>query len=84
MEKNLIGKISDYLSKIGVAIVELSDTLSVGDSISIEGTATNVQQTVNSIQIEHESVGSAKKGSSVGLKVDNVVKRGDNVYKISE
>ncbi len=84
MEKKLIGKISDYLSKIGVAIVELSDTLSVGDSISIEGTATNVQQTVNSIQIEHESVDSAEKGSSVGLKVDNVVKRGDNVYKISE
>jgi len=81
-EKKLIGKVSHYYGKIGVAVVDLTDKLSVGDNISIEGVATNIQQTVDSIQIEHENIPMAKKGDSIGLKVKDRVREGDAVYKV--
>jgi putative protease len=59
-EKKLIGRIAHFYSKISVAIVELTDKLSVGDEISIEGPATNFIQTVDSMQIEHENIKQAK------------------------
>jgi putative protease len=80
--KKLVGKISHYYSKIGVAVVELTDKLSVGDKISIEGIATNVQQTIDSIEIEHKKIPVAKAGDSIGLKVADRVREGDAVYKI--
>ncbi len=71
-----------YFTKIGVAIVELSGALSVGDRILIKGMTTGVEQTVNSMQIEHKSVEKAEAGESIGLKVDDRVREGDAVYKI--
>lgn len=82
MEKHLVGKVTHYFNKIGVAVVELSDTLQAGDQISIEGPHTNLQQSAASMQIEHKNVSAAEKGKSVGLKVDAPVKAGDAVYKI--
>jgi len=82
VEKKLVGKISHYYGKIGVAVVELSDTLEVGDEISIEGAATNLRQTVDSMQIEHENIEKAKKGDSIGMKVVDKVRENDQVFKI--
>jgi len=82
VEKKLVGKISHYYSKIGVAVVELTDTLEVGDEISIEGAATNVRQTVDSMQVEHENIEKAKKGDSIGMKVVDKVRENDQVFKI--
>ena len=82
VEKKLVGKISHYFTKIGVGVIELSDELKVGDRISIEGATTNVQQTVDSMEIEHESVQSAGVGQSIGMKVEQRVREGDLVYKL--
>lgn len=81
-EKKLIGKIAHYYAKIGVAVIDLEDDLSVGDEISIEGSSTNVKQTVESMQVEHENIETAKAGDSVGMKVIDRVREGDAVYKI--
>lgn len=81
-EKKLIGKISHYYAKIGVAVIDLEDELSVGDEISIEGVSTNVRQKVESMQIEHENIQTAKAGTSIGLKVIDRVREADAVYKI--
>ena len=81
-EKELIGKVTHYFSKIGVAVIELSDNLKVGDEISIEGTATNISQKVDSMQIEHKNVQKAVKGESVGLKVSDRVREGDLVFRL--
>lgn len=81
-EKKLVGKVAHYFTKIGVGVIELSDELKVGDRISIEGATTNVQQTVDSMQIEHENVQSASAGQSIGLKVAQRVREGDLVYKL--
>ncbi len=77
-----VGIITHYFTKINVAIVELSDTLSAGDRILIRGTTTDVEQTVDSMQIEHENVKKAEAGQSIGLKVTERVREGDTVYKI--
>lgn len=82
VEKKLIGKISHYFTKIGVGVIELSDELKVGDRISIEGATTNVQQTVDSMEIEHENMQSAGAGQSIGMKVEQRVREGDLVYKL--
>ena len=81
-EKKLVGKITHYFNKIGVAIVDLESTLKVGDEISIEGVSTNVKQKIDSMQIEHKNVKEAKKGESIGLKVADRVREGDLVFKV--
>ena len=81
-DKKLIGKVAHYYSQIGVAVVDLQDMLSQGDRISIEGATTNIQQSVDSMQVEHKVLATANKGDSVGLKVSDRVRPGDLVYKI--
>jgi len=77
-----VGRVSHFFTKISVAVIELTSTLSVGDRILIKGPTTNFEQTVNSMQIEHENVKVAKAGQSIGLKVDERVREDDTVYKI--
>jgi len=84
MEEKLIGKVTHYYGKIGVGIVELSGSLKVGDKIHLKGHSTDFEQEVDSIQVEHENVDSAKKGEVIGLKVKDKIKEGDEVYLILE
>ena len=79
-----VGKITHYYDKIGVAVMEVSGDLAVGDKIKFaRGGEDMFEQTVESIQVEHSKVPSAKKGDIVGLKVDQEVKEGAEVYKLS-
>jgi putative protease len=84
MSKTLekVGEVSHFFTKINVAIVELTAPLKVGDRIAVRGMTTNFEQAVDSMQIEHEAVKAAKKGDSIGLKVDKRVRQGDIVYKL--
>lgn len=78
-----IGKVTHYYDKIGVAIVELDAALAVGDKIKfVRGGEDLFEQLVESIQIEHEQRDSAGKGDVVGLKVNQEVKEGAEVYKV--
>ena len=81
-EGKLIGKVTHYFSKIGVAVIELSDTLKVGETIRIVGGETDFDQVIESMEIEHQKVETAKAGDSVGLKVSQKVREGYKVYKI--
>ena len=78
-----IGKIAHFFSKINVAVIDLTEPLSVGDHIRIQGPTTDFEQTVDSMQIEHASVKTAKKGESIGLKVKDKVREKDTVYKVA-
>ncbi len=81
-EGKLVGEITHYFSKIGVAVVELSDTLKVGDKIRIVGKDVDFTQEVESMEIEHQKIQEAKAGEKVGLKVNQKVKEGCQVYKL--
>jgi hypothetical protein len=76
-----IGHITHFFSKISVAIVELTASLSVGDSILIKGPTTDFDQVVDSMQIEHQNIQTAEAGQSIGLKTAQLVKEKDMVYK---
>jgi translation initiation factor IF-2 len=78
-----IGKVTHFFSKINVAVIELKATLSVGDRIRVQGPTTDFEQTVDSMQIEHENVKTAKAGQSIGLKVKERVREKDTVYKVA-
>lgn len=81
-EGKLVGKISHYFGNISVAVIDLSDTLKVGDTIRIVGGETDFTQAVSSMEVDHKKVDSAKKGDSVGFKVDQKVRDDYRVYKI--
>ena len=78
-----VGTVTHYYGKIGVAIVDLSGTLKVGDRIKIEN-GTELEQAVESMQVEHEQVEEGKKGDMVGLKVPQKVHEGATVYLAEE
>jgi len=83
-EEKLIGKVTHYFSKIGVAVIRLSDALQVGSIIHIKNSDRDFNQQVSSLQIEHEQVEKAIAGQSVGFKVDQKVHEGDDVYLVNE
>ena len=78
-----VGRVSHFFTKISVAVIELTATISVGDRILIKGPTTNLEQTVDSMEIEHEKVQKAGAGQSIGLKVKDRVRETDIVYKIA-
>ncbi|MEK7658376.1 MAG: EF-Tu/IF-2/RF-3 family GTPase [Patescibacteria group bacterium] len=81
--RQAIGKITHYFSNIGVAVIDISGVLKEGDSIRITGGEnTDFEQEVDSMQVDHKEVKTAKKGDSVGLKVKEKVREGYSVYKI--
>lgn len=82
-EENIvkIGRITHFFTKISVAVIELTAPLSVGDTIVVKGPTTDFEQVVDSMQIEHQNVQSAKAGQSIGLKVVQRVRENDTVYK---
>jgi putative protease len=82
LNKIEVGKVSHYYGKIGVAVVDLTGELKIGDEILIEGKDSKIRQKVTSMQIEHEDIEKAVAGQSIGLKVDGKVKDGYKVYKI--
>lgn len=79
-----IGKVTHYYNKIGVAVIELSKSLVLGDRIKISGHDKEFIQEVSSMQIEHQHVQKANKGNSIGLQVDKPVKDGDIVYGLAK
>jgi translation elongation factor EF-1alpha len=76
-----VGRVSHFFGKINVAIIEVKDIISVGDQILIKGPTTDIEQTVDSMEIEHEKVKQAEAGQSIGMKVKARVREKDIVYK---
>lgn len=77
-----VGTVSHFYDKIGVAIVELNGTLSVGEKVKfVRGGEDLFEQVVESIQVEHKKLDSAGKGDVVGLKTNEEVKAGTEVFK---
>ena len=82
-EENIleIGTVKHFFSKIGVAVVDLTAPLSVGDRILVKGPSTDFEMTVDSMQIEHKNIPQAETGQSIGLKLAHQAKERDIIYK---
>ena len=83
MPEEVIGKVSDFFSRPVVAGITLTGTLNLGETIHIKGHTTDIEITVNSMQINNVDVKEAKAGDAIGLKVSERVRRGDIVYKVT-
>jgi len=82
MQEKEIGHITHYYGNINVGIIELSDSLKIGDNIHVKGHTTDFTQSVDSMQIEHQSIAEAKAGEMVGIKINQKAHPHDKVYKI--
>ena len=84
MPEEVIGKVSDFFARPVVAGIELTATLNLGDKIHIKGHTTDLEFTVDSMQIDNVDVNEAKAGDAVGIKVSDRVRRGDTIYKVTD
>ncbi len=82
MQEKEIGKITHYFGHISVGVIELSDSLKIGESIHIKGHSEDFTQPIDSMQVEHAQVQEAKPGDSIGIKVLQKVHPGDKVFKV--
>ncbi|HUJ89419.1 MAG TPA: EF-Tu/IF-2/RF-3 family GTPase [Syntrophorhabdales bacterium] len=83
MEEVAIGTIEKFFGKIGVAAIRItSGEMKVGDKIHIKGHSTDFEQSVDSMQVEHESVQKAGPGTDVGIKVKEKVHEKDTVFLV--
>lgn len=82
MDGKKIGTITHYFDKISVGIIKLEDTLKVGDTVRFQGATTDFEQEISEMQHDHESIPEGEKGQEVGVKVDERVREGDEVYLV--
>jgi len=82
MPEEVIGEVNDFFARPVVAGIALTAALEVGDKIHIKGHTTDIELTVDSMQINNVDVKQAKAGDDVGIKVSERVRRGDTVYKV--
>lgn len=81
-KKILLGKVIHYYDKIGVAVVKLSKAVKAGDSVKFVHGDKEFEQSIASMQLEHEQVKAGKKGQEVAIKVDQEVKSGTEVLSV--
>lgn len=77
-----LGYVEDFFGHVGVIALTLEKPLAVGDTIRVKGHTTDIIQKVESIQIEHASVGTAGRKDAIGIRIVDKARKGDAVYKI--
>ena len=83
MSDEEVGRVDRYFRKVGVAALELTGDLSIGDRIRFSGATTNFEMDVDSMQIDLNPVESAGAGDDVGIKVPARVRPNDRVVRVS-
>ena len=84
MPEEEVGKVSDFFARPVVAGIDLTGTLKVGDKIHLRGHTTDIEQIVDSMQIDNVNVEEAGAGDSIGVKVTDRVRRGDTIYRVTD
>jgi len=78
-----VGEIIHYFGNISVGVVKATDgQIKVGDNIRIKGTTTDLEQEVSSLQVDKDEVKVLKKGKEAGMKVDDRVREGDEIFLV--
>lgn len=77
-----IGTVTHYYGNIEVAIVKFNKAVKKGITVRFEGATTNFEQVINSMQFDHRDVPTAPKGKEIGIKVDDKVRDGDEVFLV--
>lgn len=75
-----IGTVSHYFSHLSVAAVTLTGPLAVGQRIHLRGHTTDLEQVVDSMQVDHRAVTDASPGDDVAIHVSAHVREGDLIF----
>ncbi len=78
-----VGRVNDFFARPVVAGIALTGTLKVGDKIHIKGHTTDLELTIESMQINNVNVTEGNAGDAIGVKVPDRVRPGDHVYKVT-
>lgn len=79
--QTMIGRVSHYYPKVGVAAIVLSDHIAKGDRIHIHGPHEDIYQTVTSMELDHIPIREADTGQDIGIRVVQRVHEGDMVFR---
>ncbi|MCQ3939133.1 MAG: hypothetical protein DPW18_19120 [Chloroflexi bacterium] len=79
-----IGQVTHYFDHLNVAVLSLTESLRVGDTVHILGHSTDFRQEVTSLQVEHQPVNEVKPGDDVAMKVVQRVHVHDKVFKLTD
>ncbi|MEK7641134.1 MAG: translation elongation factor-like protein [Patescibacteria group bacterium] len=77
-----IGVVTHFYGGIEVAIMKFKKPVKAGSVVRIKGATTDFEQKIKSMQYDHKDVSVAKKGQEVGVKVDDKVRQGDEIFKL--
>lgn len=81
--EEIIGEVTHYYSKLGVAIVKFNRDVKVGEGVHFKGATTDFEEAIQSMQYDHKDIEVAKKGQEVGIKVSQKVREGDQVFQVA-
>ncbi|MBU2101176.1 translation elongation factor-like protein [Patescibacteria group bacterium] len=80
-ERKPIGEVIHYFGGVGVAVIKFKAKVKAGISVHFKGATTDFEQKLSSMQLDHKEIKEASKGKEVGVKVDDRVRVGDEVYE---
>lgn len=85
-KKVYLGKVTNYFTKLGVAEIKMeTGKLTVDDDIYITGPTTGVlEMKPGEIRVDLKPVNTTRKGEMCSIKTQELVRRGDKVYKVIE
>ena len=85
-ERNMeeIGVVEGFFARPSAAVIKMTKgTLKPGERIYIKGHTTDLQQVVESMQVDHKPIAEATKGAVIGIQVTDRVRPNDLVYKLT-
>lgn len=83
VKETAVGTVTHYYSHLGVAVIQINaGMLKTGDTIHIKGHVTDLIQTVDSMEYEHQHIDQATAGQCVGMRVADHTREHDIVYVV--
>ena len=82
MEKE-IGFVEHFFGHLSVAAIKITaGVLKVGDTVHIKGHTTDFTEKIETMQLDHKDVPSAKAGDDIGVKMVGKCRDHDKVYLV--
>ena len=84
MPEEEVGIVDHWFGHLNVAGVRITNgSIKPGDTLHFKGHTTDFQETIGSVQLEHEDVPEGKAGDDVGIKISQKVRPHDKVFKVT-
>lgn len=79
-KNNLIGEITHWYDKISVAVIKLNEALQVGDKVKVKHGGQEFEETITSMELDHQPVKSGKKGQEIAVKLSQKAGEGSIIF----